>query len=134
MNVRDEHGLIGKALIIWLLILAIITLGILDTVSIATTRFHIADLAAQAAQDGANAYRDSTGTQSAEKTACEAARTSLATADSTIKMTSCKLNTDSNEITITVRKTANTIAAGRIGFLKRYANVEDTETAGPSTL
>jgi hypothetical protein len=134
MTVRDQRGLIGKALIIWLLVLAIIALGILDTVSIATTRFHIADLAAQAAQDGANAYRDASATQGAEKKACEAARSALAVSDSTIKMTSCLVNRDSNELTITVRKTAKTIAAARIGFLERYTIVEDTETAGPSTL
>jgi hypothetical protein len=134
MTVRDQHGLIGKALIIWLLILAIIALGIMDTVSIATTRFHIADVGAQAAQDGANAYRDAGGTQGAEKKACEAARSALAVADSTIKMTSCLVNQETNELTITVRKTAKTIAAARIGFLERYTIVEDTETAGPSTL
>ena len=133
MSVRDERGLVGKVLVIWLLVLTVLVLGVLDFASITTTRFHIANLAAQAAQDGANA----TGTSSShspEKTACDAARASLFTADPLIKMTKCAFNATTKEITITVRKTAHTIAVGHIGFLKKFANVEDTETAGPSTL
>lgn len=133
MSVRDERGLVGKVLVVWLLILAVLVLGILDFASITTTRFHIADLAAQAAQDGANAS-GVPGNQPAEKTACDAARTSLATADSGIKMTNCMLDPTSKELTVTVRKTANTFAAGRIGFLEKFTKVQDTETAGPSAL
>ena len=133
MRAKDESGLIGKALVAWLLILAIVVLGVLDFVSITATRFHIADLTAQAAQDGANAYSDG-GVQRSEKTACDAVLTSLATADTKIKMTSCMLDLSSGELTVTVRKTANTIAARRIGFLERYTRVEYTVTVGPSTL
>lgn len=133
MIVRDERGLIGKMLVVWLLILAIAALGILDFVSITTTRFHIADIASQAAQVGATAYRDG-GPQGSEKTACAAAATSIATADPIIKMARCTLNTDTHDLTITVRKTAHTIAASHIGFLEKFAKVEDTETAGPSAL
>lgn len=133
MIVRNERGLVGKMLIVWLLVLAIVALGILDFVSITTTRFHIADLASQAAQAGATASA-SGGPQTPEKTACAAAAASLATADPMIKMTKCALDTATKELTITVRKTAHTIAASHIGFLQKFTRVEDTETAGPSTL
>lgn len=133
MSVRDQRGLIGKVLVIWLLILTVTGLAVLDFASITTTRFHIADLASVAAEDGANAT-GSSGSPTAERTACDAARTSLATADSSIKMTNCMLNPTTLELTITVRKTAHTIAAGRIGFLQKFTRVEDTETAGPSKL
>jgi hypothetical protein len=133
MNVRREHGLIGKALVVWLLVTAIIGVGILDFVSIATTRFHISDLASQAAQDGANAYREAR-TAPTEKIACDAAKASLKTADPAIKLTKCSVDATTKEITVTVRKTASTIAADRIGFLQKFTNVEDTETVGPSTL
>ncbi|MEA2550681.1 MAG: hypothetical protein QOE25_450 [Actinomycetota bacterium] len=133
MSVRDEHGLIGKALVIWLVILAILAVGILDFGSITATRFHIADLAAQAATDGANAFHDG-GSSTTEKEACDATRTSLATADAAIKLVKCSLNTSTGELTITVRKVAHTIAASHIGFLKKFTDVEDTETAVPSTL
>jgi Flp pilus assembly protein TadG len=132
MSIQDERGLIGKALVIWLIILAIVVLGIFDAVSITTTRFHMSDIAAQAAQDGANAYHDSNSPT--EKTACDAAAASVAAADSTIHMTACSFNVDTKELTITVRKTAHTIAAGHIGFLEKFTHVEDTETVGPSAL
>jgi len=128
MSVRDERGLIGKVLVFWLLILIVLVLGILDFASITTTRFHIADLAAQAAQDGANASGNS-ASHSPEKTACDATAASLFTADPLIKMTKCAFNVTTKELTITVRKTANTIAAGRIGFLEKFTKVQDTETA-----
>ena len=133
MNLRDERGLIGKALVVWLLILAIVVVSIIDFVSITTTRFHIADLASQAAQTGANVYRDA-GPAHSEKAACAAAATSLATADSAIRMTNCMMDPTNGELTITVRKTAHTYAAARIGFLQKYTKVVDTETIGPSTL
>ena len=133
MSVRNEQGLIGKALVIWLVILAVFAVGVLDFASITSTRFHIADLAAQAATDGANAYHDG-GSQANEKSACDATRTSLATADAAIKLVKCSLNTGTGEITITVRKVAKTIAVSRIGFLKKFGDVVDTETASPSTL
>ncbi|MEP7059611.1 MAG: hypothetical protein ABI828_02665 [Actinomycetota bacterium] len=133
MSGRGEQGLIGKALVIWLVILAIFAVGILDFVSITTTRFHIADLAASAATDGANAYHDGGG-QVSEKTACETTRTSLTTADPLIKLVKCSVDPTNSELTITVRKIAHTIAAGRIGFLEKFTKVQDTETAAPSTL
>lgn len=133
MSARDEQGLVGKVLLIWLLVLAIAAVSILDFVSITTTRFHIADVAGQAAQDGAAAYRIG-GSAGTEKAACDASRASLATADPAIKLTKCSINRDTGDLTITVRKVANTVAVQRIGPLKKYANVVDTETAGPSAL
>ena len=132
MSVRDQGGLVGKVLVVWLLILAVVVLGVLDLASITTTRFHIADVAAQAAQDGANATVPAN--QAPQKVACDAARASLTAADPAVKMTSCLLDPSTHKLTITVRKTAHTIAAGRIGFLQKFTRVEDTETAGPSAL
>lgn len=133
MDLRDEQGMIGKALVIWLLITAVVVVGIIDFVSITSTRLHVANLAQQAAQTGANVYRDA-GPAHSEKAACAAAASSLATADPAIKMTNCMMDPTNGELTITVRKTAHTYAAVHIGFLQKYTKVVDTETLGPSTL
>ena len=44
---RDQRGLVGKFMIVWLLLLAVIVLVGYDAVSIAITTFKVSDVAAQ---------------------------------------------------------------------------------------
>ena len=48
--------MVGKALVVWLLIMAVLAVGIIDAVSIARTTLHVSEVAAVAASDGAAAY------------------------------------------------------------------------------
>ena len=54
---RDQRGLVGKFMIVWLLLLAVIVLVRIDAVSIAITTFKVSDVAAQAASDAVVEYR-----------------------------------------------------------------------------
>ncbi|MBA3362941.1 MAG: hypothetical protein H0T07_00895, partial [Actinobacteria bacterium] len=58
MNVRrDETGLIGKMIVVWLLILAILAVAAIDAASIAFTTYKLSDVAAAAASEGALVYK-----------------------------------------------------------------------------
>ncbi len=54
---NGQAGMVGKALVVWLLIMAVLVVGIIDAVSIARTTLHASEIAAVAASDGAAAYR-----------------------------------------------------------------------------
>ena len=68
MNVRrDEAGLVGKMIVVWLFILALLAVAAIDTASIAFTTYKLSDVGAAAASEGALVYK---GTRDA-RDACE---------------------------------------------------------------
>ncbi len=129
---RDDAGLIGKIAIAWLLVLILFGLGAIDTVSIVITRFHVADVAGNAASEAAANFHISRNVRQA----CAAAAKSVDDADPKITLATrgCKIDQTSGDATIVVRKVATTMIAGRLSFTKKYASVTDTETAPPPTL
>ena len=46
----------------------------------------------------------------------------------------CKVDTSSGDVTITLRKTASTVIAGRFSFTRDLTKVVQQETAEPSSL
>jgi len=58
-RVHDERGLVGKALVLTLLILAVLGVAALDAVSVLTARYRTADAADRAAEETAYAYKQS---------------------------------------------------------------------------
>ncbi|MBI3647179.1 MAG: hypothetical protein HY240_00215 [Actinobacteria bacterium] len=46
---RDQSGLVGKMIVIWLVMIALISVAAIDTVSIAFTKFRASTLAGGAA-------------------------------------------------------------------------------------
>jgi hypothetical protein len=128
----DEAGLIGKFVVVWLLLLALLGIAAIDGASIVFTRFRLDDAAATAASTAATTYRN--GRDGAA--ACDAAELSVRTADPSAVMGKgwCKIDTSTGEVTITLRKTATTILAGRLSLTADLAKVVQKETAGPSSL
>ena len=129
---RDETGLVGKMLVVWLLLVALFGIAAVDTVSIAFTKLRTADMASNAASDAANVWRDTK-----DKTqACDAAAASVASEDpdAHIARAGCVVNVQTGDVTITVRKAAGTMVADKVSFLEKFAKVESTETAGPTVL
>ncbi len=60
MNVRrDEAGLIGKMIAVWLLVLVLLAVAAIDAASIAFTTYKLADAGAAAASEGARVYKRS---------------------------------------------------------------------------
>jgi hypothetical protein len=131
-SLHDEAGLVGKFIVVWLLLLLVLGIAAVDAASILFTRFRLDDAAATAATTAATTYRN--GRDATD--ACAAARLSVETADrdAVMSKTFCKVNTSTGEVTITLRRTATTILAGRLSFTRDLAEVVQRETAGPSAL
>lgn len=129
---QSQTGAVGMMIIIWLAVVVLMGITAIDAGSIAFTKFRLADVASSASTQAANAYRSTPNVAAA----CQAAQTSIAADDASAKLTKkgCVVDTQTGVVTITVRKEAKTIIAGRLGFTKRFAKVSATETNGPTTL
>ena len=129
---RTQSGLVGKMIVIWLLLVAVIGVATIDTVSIAFTKFRTTDIASNAASTAANTWRDTED----EQKACDAARARVAADDDGAQVTKhgCVVNEATGEVTITVRKEAATLVAGRLPWTKKLARPEGVETSGPTVL
>jgi uncharacterized membrane protein len=129
---RGEAGLVGKFVVVWLLIVALIGIVGVDAASILFTRFRLDDAAATAASTAATVYSNGRDLEAA----CAAAELSVRTADPAAVLGKgwCKIDTSSGEATITLRKTAKTVVVGRLSFTADMAKVVQRETAGPSAL
>jgi len=130
---RGQRGAVGTLIIVWIVVTAVIGVAVIDASSIFLTRFRLSDVASNAATQAANSYRSDPSVQ----VACQAAIQSIATDDPQAQMAKkngCVVNPTTGQVTITVRKPAKTILAGRLSFTKHYAKVVATETNGPSTL
>jgi hypothetical protein len=126
----DQRGLVGKMMIVWLLLVAVLAVGAIDAGSIALTKFKLSSVAVEAASDGAVAYRNGSDAEGA----CLAAQATVEATQPDLHMgrNFCEVNPTTGQVTITLRTTAGTILAGRLEFTKHYTIVVQTETNGPS--
>jgi hypothetical protein len=129
---RDESGMVGKIIVIWLIMVAVLGVIALDAASVVFATFRASDVAATAATAGATTFR----TRKDVSDACDAARRSIEEGDASVQLPKsfCKVDTASGLVTITVKKQARTIVAGRLSFTEDLTKVVAKETAGPSTL
>ena len=129
---HDLAGAVGLMIIVWLVVVGVVGVAAIDAGSIAFTKFRLADVASTASTQAANAFRSSTNVA----TACQAAEASIAADDASAKLTKkgCVVDPTTGTVTITVRKDAKTIIAGKLSFTKKYAKVSATETNGPTAL
>jgi hypothetical protein len=124
--------MIGKFIVVWLLLLGLLAVAAIDATSIIVTRFRLDDAAATAASLAATNYSNERDVNAA----CKAAELSVQAADPSVKLVKnwCRVDTASGDTTITLRKTAGTIIAGRLSFTKDLTDVVQRETAQPSAL
>ena len=129
---RDQRGIVGKLLVMWLAAVIVVGVATIDTVSILFTKFRVSDMASNAASEAANVWK----TTKNQVQACDAAETSVEESDpdARIPLNGCIINQQTGEVTITVRKTATTLLAGKLSFTKRFARPTATETNGPTVL
>jgi hypothetical protein len=127
---HDERGLVGKALVLTLLILAVLGVGALDAVSILSTRYRTADAADRAAEETAYAYKQSHDLRGACQTAVETVEEVNHSAR--IPKGGCVIDPGTCDVTITVRETASTIVAKRVDALEDFTKVVATSTAAPA--
>lgn len=131
-TLRDETGMVGKIIVIWLLMVVILGIVAVDVASIAFATFRASDIAATAAAAGATTYRTTRDVAAA----CDNAARSVEAEDTDAQLprSFCKVDTASGRVTITVRKHASTILAGRLSFTEDYTKVVAKESAGASAL
>ena len=133
MNVpRDEAGLVGKMIIIWLLFLAVIAVAAIDAASIVFTTYKLSDVGAAAATEGALVFKND---HDVRKT-CQRVERIVASQEPTAKVTrgGCSVERPTGLVTVKVRKLASTVMAHRIPWTEDFATVTVTETAGPPSL
>jgi hypothetical protein len=129
----DVRGLAGKVALVAGLVFVSLGLFAMDAGSIMITKIHVDDLANQAASQAANTYK---ANQAHPSLACQAAVDLVTEDDSNAKIPSggCVVNTNTGEVTVTVKKNASTLVAGKFEVTKRFTKVKETETNGPSSL
>jgi len=129
---RGEAGIVGKIILVWLVIVALIGIAALDGGSILFTKFRLSDTAQAAAAAAAASYKDTPN----EAKACQAALVSIKQDDTQAATAKgwCKVNPKTGEVTITLHRKAKTILAYRIGFTEGLTKVVAVESGSPSSL
>jgi hypothetical protein len=121
--VRDERGLVGKILIVWVLVLALIVVLAIDGGGILITKIHTRDLARVAADAGASAIAEGGSRERALKAALRA----LADADEDAQLERFDVTTQGS-VTAEVSDTADTILIGRFGMFEDLTVVSASVT------
>jgi hypothetical protein len=124
--VRDERGLVGKILIVWVLVLALIVVLAIDGGGILITKIHTRDLARVAADAGAIAIAEGRSRERALKAALRA----LADADEDARLERFDVTTQGS-VTAEVSDSADTILIGRFGVFEDLTVVRASVTSRP---
>ncbi|MEX0984840.1 MAG: pilus assembly protein TadG-related protein [Actinomycetota bacterium] len=129
---RDESGMVGKIIVIWLLLVVLLGVVALDTGSILFAKFRLSDLASNAATAGATSFRNGHDVDEA----CQAAKEAIEReeADQRVPHGFCKVTASNGEVVITLRKQAKTLLAGRLGFTEDLTKLVIRETGRPPSL
>ncbi|MFB3738238.1 MAG: pilus assembly protein TadG-related protein [Candidatus Velamenicoccus archaeovorus] len=129
-RIRDERGLVGKIMILWLALLAIFAVAAWDAGSVMITRFKLQNAAESAAFEAAATYKTTQSVEEARTTAEAEVRQD----DEGARIVRFKVDPTSGEVTISLAKRASTILAGRFDFLRKLTKATASDTSGPPTL
>jgi len=133
MNVRhDESGLVGKMIVVWLLVLAVLAVGAIDAASIAFTTYKLSDVGTTAASEGALVFKRGRNVRDT----CERVVQVVTKEEPTAKVTQggCTIEKPTGLVTVKIRKRASTLVAQRIPWTEDFVVVIVSETAGPPSL
>ena len=123
---RDDRGLVGKILLVWLLLLVVLVVGAIDAGSILLARSRAADLAEDASVSAAEAFRQGGDEEQAKLAALD----TIADADEPMRLKS--IDVGRREITVVLVVHADTLVVGRIPFMDDLARVTVSgSTAAP---
>jgi hypothetical protein len=129
---RDEAGLVGKVILVWLLFLALIAVAAIDAASIAFTTYQLSDVGSAAAGEGALVFK---ADQDVRKTCARVAKVvSQKEPAARVARGGCSVEAPTGRVTVKVRKLASTVIAHRLSWTEDLATVTVTETAGPPSL
>jgi Flp pilus assembly protein TadG len=129
MNVRSraraDDGLVGKVLVVWLLLAALIVVVAIDAGTILLARYRAADAAQEASFQASNAFERSHDRRDAIQAAVDA----VAAKDEGGKITTLEIDPRTGAVTVTVTDTVSTMLAGRFGFSKDFTHVTASDTS-----
>jgi hypothetical protein len=127
---RGQSGLVGKVLVVWLLLVGLVGVIAVDAASIAITTFRLSDTASNAATAGAANLRG----QRTRDRVCDDARAVIEgqEPDLVLGRGFCKVNLETETVTITLKQQASTILAGRLSFSEDLTTIVVKETGRPS--
>ena len=108
---RSERGLVGKILLVWLLLAAVIVVAAIDAGSILLTRSRATDLAKDASVSAAEALRQSGDEEQAKLAALD----TIADADEPVRLK--RIGLGRRAVTVVLAVHADTLVVGRIPFL-----------------
>ena len=114
---RDDRGLVGKILLVWLLLLVVLVVGAIDGGSILLARSRAADLAEDASVSAAAAFAQSGDEEQAKLAALD----TIADADEPVRLKSIDVGRREVSVVLVVR--ADTLVIGRIPFLDDLGRV-----------
>lgn len=123
---HDERGLVGKILILWVLVLALIVVLAIDGGGILLTKIHTRDLARTAADAGAAVVAEGRSRERALRAALRA----LGEADEDARLERFEVSTQGS-VTAEVSDTAGTILIGLFGVFEDLTVVRASVTARP---
>jgi hypothetical protein len=109
--IRQEAGLVGKILLLWLLLLAVVVVAAIDAGSILLTRSRAADLAEDASVSAAEAFGQTGDQQQAKLAALD----TIADADEAVRLK--RIDVGRREVTVVLVVRADTLVVGRIPFV-----------------
>jgi hypothetical protein len=127
ITARDERGLVGKILILWVLVLAVVVVLAVDGGGILLTKIHTRDLARTAADAGAAMIAEGRSRERALKAALRA----LADADEDARLERFDVTTQGS-VTAEVSDTAGTILIGAFGVFEDLTVVRASVTTRPA--
>jgi hypothetical protein len=126
IRVHDEEGLVGKILILWVLVLAVVVVLAVDGGGILLTKIRTRDLARTAADAGAVVVAEGRSRERALKAALRA----LADEDDDARLESFEVTTQGS-VTAEVSDTAGTILIGAFGVFEDLTVVRASVTTRP---
>jgi hypothetical protein len=109
--VRQEAGLVGKILLLWLLLIAVVAVVAIDAGSILLSRSRASDLAEDASVSAAEAF----GQTGDEQQAKLAALDTIADADEAVRLK--RIDVGRREVTVVLIVRADTLVVGLIPFV-----------------
>ena len=109
--IRQEAGLVGKILLLWLLLLAVVVVVAIAAGAILLTRSRAADLAEDASVSAAEAFGQTGDQQQAKLAALD----TIADADEAVRLK--RIDVGRREVTVVLVVQADTLVVGRIPFV-----------------
>lgn len=123
IRLADERGLIGKLLVLWLVVAALVVVLVIDAGAIVLARLHVSGLARDAATVGADTY----GETGRRRPSIQATRAALAEADPDAHLDAFEIGED-GAVSVVVSDPVSTLLAGRLGIFESVS-ASDSETS-----